>query len=153
MAINDGLISSMESKYHYHYWRPVTAIRAGDTDGNPRTDGDPAFTPFIATPAFPSYPSAHASASYAARTVLERIYGSRGHDITLSTPAVPDVVLRYTRLREITDDIDDARVYGGIHFRFDQDAGEWQGSEIGRYLYQRLLRPRQGGSARNSRNR
>jgi len=67
MAINDGLIASIETKYFYHFWRPVTAIRAGDTDGNPRTEPDPAFTPFITTPAFPSYPSAHASASYAAR--------------------------------------------------------------------------------------
>ena len=61
MAISDGLVSAMETKYHYVFWRPYTAIRAGDTDGNPKTDPDPAWTTFITTPCFPSYPSAHAS--------------------------------------------------------------------------------------------
>ena len=141
MAISDGLVSSMESKYFYHLWRPVTAIRAADTDGNPRTEPNTAFTPFIDTPAFPSYPSAHASASYAARTVLERTYGRGRHAITLSHPAVPGVTLRYSHLRQITDDIDDARVYGGIHFRFDQEEGELQGMQIGWYITWRHLQP------------
>jgi hypothetical protein len=116
MAISDGLVSSMESKYFYVRWRPVTAIRAGDTDGNPKTEPDVAFTPFITTPAFPSYPSAHASGSYAGRAIIERIFGHGDVSITLSHPGIPDVVLYYTRLEDITDDIDDARVFGGIHF-------------------------------------
>ena len=70
MAISDGLTSSMETKYHYTFWRPETAIRAGDTDGNPSTVGDGGFVPFITTPCFPSYGSAHASASYGARAIL-----------------------------------------------------------------------------------
>jgi hypothetical protein len=140
MAINDGLIASMDTKYFYHFWRPVSAIRAGDTDDNPRTDPYPGYTPFIATPAFPSYPSAHASASYAAREVLERIYGSRRQSITLSNPAVPEVILNYTRFSQITDDIDDARVYGGIHFRFDQEAGARQGRQVGKYVDKHHLR-------------
>jgi hypothetical protein len=144
MAINDGLISSQETKYHYHLWRPVTAIRAGDTDGNPLTTPDPAFTPYIATPAFPSYPSAHASASYAARAVLERLFGRECHAMILSSPAVPGVTLYYTSFRELTHDIDDARVYGGIHFRFDQEAGEVQGKGVGAYVYRHNLRPRRG---------
>jgi hypothetical protein len=144
MAISDGLVSSMETKYFYHFWRPVTAIRGGDSDGNPRTEPDAGFTPFITTPVFPSYPSAHASASYAAREVLERVGGTGRQSITLSNPAIPDVVLSYTNLQQITEDIDDARVYGGIHFRFDQDAGAWQGSHVGEYVYQHNLRPMRG---------
>lgn len=144
MAINDSLIASMDTKYFYHFWRPVTAIRAGDTDGNSRTEPDPAFTPFIITPAFPSYPSAHASASYAGREVLERIYGSRRHYVTLSNPAVPGVVLTYTKFQQITDDIDDARVYGGIHFRFDQEAGAAQGQRVGAYVNKQHLRCAKG---------
>ena len=61
MAICDASIAVYEAKYFYHFWRPVTAIRAGDTDGNPRTEPDPAFTPFITTPSYPSYPSGHGS--------------------------------------------------------------------------------------------
>jgi hypothetical protein len=144
MAVNDGLIASMDTKYFYNFWRPVTAIRAGDTDGNTRTQPDAAFTPYIATPAFPSFPSAHASAGYAGREVLERMFKRKRHSITLSNPAVPGVILRYSNLEEITDDIDDARVYGGIHFRFDQVAGAWQGRNVGEYVYRHHLRVRPG---------
>jgi hypothetical protein len=139
MAINDGLVSCMETKYFYVFWRPVTAIRAGDADGNVLTDPDPGFTPFIVTPSFPSYPSAHAAASYAAREVAEQIFGTERQSITLSHPGIPDVVLHYRSFHQITDDIDDARVYGGIHFRFDQEAGARQGRRVGSYVYRHNL--------------
>lgn len=135
MAIGDGLTSSMETKYHYTFWRPETAIRAGDGDGNPETIGDPDFAPFITTPCFPGYPSAHASASYAARAILERFWGSGGHAFVLAHSALPGKVFEYTSLRQVTDDVDDARVYGGIHFRFDQEAGAKQGRKVGQYVY------------------
>jgi hypothetical protein len=140
MAISDGLVSSMETKYHYNFWRPYTAIRAGDADGNPKTDPDLLWIGFIATPCFPSYPSAHASASYAGREVVEKFFGSRGHDITLSHPGIPDVILHYKKFSEMTKDIDDARVYSGIHFRFDQEAGARQGRRVGSYVYKNNLR-------------
>jgi hypothetical protein len=142
MAISDGLVTVMETKYFYRFWRPETAIHNGDEDGNPRTDADPSWAPFITTPCFPSYPSAHASGSYAARQVLKRIYGDGRYSISLSSPALPSVVLRYNRLSEITDDIDDARVFGGIHFRTDQDAGGVIGRQVGEYVYRHKLRPR-----------
>ena len=141
MALSDGLASSMESKYHYRFWRPETAIRAGDTDGNDRTPGDANFAPYITTPCFPGYPSAHASASYAGRSILERVWGGAGHSIEISHPAVQGVVLQYASLKQITDDIDDARVYGGIHFRFDQEAGGKQGQKVGQYVFAHFLQP------------
>jgi hypothetical protein len=141
MSISDGLATSMETKYHYTFWRPETAIRAADADGNDRTAGDTGFAPYIATPCFPSYPSAHASAGYAARVVLERVWGSGGHSIDLSHPAVSGVVAHYSSLKQITDDIDDARVFGGIHFRFDQDAGAIQGRRVGQYVFANVLAP------------
>jgi hypothetical protein len=140
MAMSDALVTVMETKYRYTRWRPETAIREGDLDNNPRTDPDPAYKPFIVTPCFPSYPSAHASASYAAREILARTFGNRPHSIALSTPAMPGFVLQYNKLSEITDDIDDARVYGGIHFRYDQEEGGVQGTDIGRYVYKEKLR-------------
>ena len=135
MAISDGLTSSIETKYHYVFWRPETAIRAADTDGNSRTTADADFAPFITTPCFPGYPSAHASASYAARWILGRVWGDGGHALVLSHPALPDKLFSYTSLKQLTDDIDDARVYGGIHFRFEQEAGAKQGRSIGQYVY------------------
>lgn len=145
MAISDGLVSAMETKYHYNFWRPSTAIRAGDTDGNPRTEPDPLWTTLISTPCFPSYPSAHASGSYAGRAIAEKIFGRGAQDITLSHPAIPEVTLRYTKFAQITDDIDDARVFGGIHFRFDQEAGAHQGRNVGSYVYKNTLRRISGG--------
>jgi hypothetical protein len=140
MAMNDSLVASFLNKYYYNFWRPETAIHAGDTDGNRKTDPDPNFVPFVTTPCFPSYPSNHGSASNGAAEVLRRIYGEGGHCITLSNPAVPDIVLQYTTFKQITDDISDARVYGGIHFRTDQTAGERLGKAIGKAVYKNNLR-------------
>jgi hypothetical protein len=117
------------------------AAEADAGDGNPETDADPAFQPFIATPCHPGYPSAHASASYAAREVLERLYGDQRRPLVLSSSLVPGVTLRYTRLRQVTHDIDDARIYGGIHFRFDQRAGAVQGAKVGAYVVTHQLEP------------
>jgi membrane-associated phospholipid phosphatase len=140
MAISDSLVASFLNKYHYNFWRPETAIHAGDTDGNPKTEGDPDWAPFITTPCFPSYPSNHGSAGNAAAEVLRRLYGEAAHSITLTNPAVPTIVLQYDTFKEITDDISDARVYGGIHFRTDQDAGALLGLAVGKAVYKHNLR-------------
>jgi hypothetical protein len=140
MAINDSLVASFLNKYHYNFWRPETAIHAGDTDGNRKTEVDSNFQPFIATPCFPSYPSNHGAAANAAAVILRRLYGEDGHTIMLSNPAVPTITLQYHSFREITDDISDARVYGGIHFRTDQDAGTQLGRSVGHFVYKYNLR-------------
>ena len=148
MATNDALVASFATKYHYNFWRPETAIRAGDDDGSDRTEGDVGFQTFVATPCFPGYPSNHAAGSAGAAEILRRIYGAGGHDITLSNPAVAgiaDITLHYTTLEQICDDIDDARVYGGIHFRFDQDAGARLGKYVATDVYKNNLRPVRGG--------
>ncbi len=147
MAICDASIAVFDAKYFYQFWRPVTAIRAGDTDGNPKTDPDPIYTPFINTPPYPSHPSGFGGLSNAARYVLEGFFGGgRQPAITLSLAALPGVTLRYTKFRQITDDIADARVYGGIHFRFEQDAAEVLGRRVARYVQKHNLRCTRGGS-------
>ena len=131
MSLSDAHITVFESKYFYRTWRPVTAIPRGDEDGNLLTDAG-SFTPFIITPCFPGYPSAHGAGGGAALEVLERAYG-RHHSVTLSHPNAPGIVIQYNDLRDIIDDVSDARVFGGIHFRYDQDAGERQGRDVGRH--------------------
>ena len=143
MASNDALVASFFTKYHYPLWRPVTAIRA-DSDDNAKTEPDPGFTPFIATPCFPSYPSNHASGSNSAAEILRRVYGAAGHAVTMANPAVAGVTIQYSSLKQITDDISDARVFGGIHFRFDQDAGGRLGRDVATYIYKNNLRPLHG---------
>jgi len=139
MAMSDAAVATFDTKYEYNFWRPETAIHMGQTDGNPATEGDASFIPLVVTPCFPGYPSAHATLSGAAREVLERLYTSRRRSLILSNPAVPTITLRYKKLKEITDDIDDARVYGGIHFRFEQDLGADLGRRVGEYLFKRSI--------------
>jgi hypothetical protein len=140
MAIADAAIAVFEAKYHYNTWRPVTAIWAGAADDNPATQADLGFATLITTPPYPSYPSGFGGLSNAGSYVLERTFGSGRHVIALSHPTLAGVTLEYKRLREITDDIADARVYGGIHFRFDQDAAEVLGRDVARYVMATQLR-------------
>jgi len=140
MATNDSLVVSFWTKYRYKLWRPETAIHEGNLDGSAKTDADLTFVPYILTPCFPSYPSNHGSGSNSAAEILRRAYGADGHAITIANPAVPGLTFHYTRFNQITDDISDARVYGGIHFRFDQDAGADLGRDVATYVYKHNLR-------------
>jgi hypothetical protein len=147
MATSDALVASFMNKYHYNLWRPETGIRIGADDGNRKTYGDPGFTTFIPTPCFPSYPSNHASGTGGGLEAMRRLFGAAGHDITITNTvpalgALPSIVItkHYTKLKEIGDDVDDARVYGGIHWRFDQDGGNVLGRAIARDVVRHNLR-------------
>jgi hypothetical protein len=141
IATNDALIASFKTKYTEQFWRPYTAIRGAAGDGNDKTEADGAWTAFLATPCFPGYPSNHASGSNAALETLRRIYGAAGHTIVLSAtiPVIGLTTLHYSQLQKISDDIDDARVHGGMHFRFDQVAGGRLGREIATSVYKNNL--------------
>ena len=141
VALHDLTIALVETKYHYHFWRPETAIPAGASDGNPRTEPDASFLTLIPTPCHPGYPSGHAATTGVAREVLERIYGDSGHRIVLTHPSMPGVRFEYSTLGEIADDIDDARVFGGIHFAFDQSAGREQGRRVGAHVFRQAFQP------------
>jgi hypothetical protein len=140
MASNDSLVASFWTKYHYKLWRPETAIFEGNLDGNGKTDADTTFAPYILTPCFPSYPSNHGSGSNSAAEILRRVYGDGHHPITMTNAAVPGLTFHDTRFSQITDDISDARIFGGIHFRFDQEAGADLGRDVATYVYKHNLR-------------
>lgn len=153
MATNDSLVASFAAKYYYDYWRPITAIWGGAADDNVKTEADATFAPLISTPCFPSYPSNHASGSNAAAEALRRIYGAAGLRtaagdpvaVAVTVPGIGLVTLAYTSLEQICDDIDDARVFGGIHFRFDQEAGVRLGREVATHIHKNNLQPVHGG--------
>jgi len=151
MGSNDSLIASFYNKYHHNLWRPETAIHNGAVDGNDKTVGDATFVPFILTPCFPSYPSNHASGTNGGLEMMRRLFGAAGHDfdITNNVPALgslPATVIgvEYTQLKQLADDVDDARVYGGIHWRFDQDGGNVLGRAVATEIYKNYLRPVHG---------
>ena len=148
MAASDSLVASFMNKYHYNRWRPETGIRNGAKDGNDKTDGDTGFATFVSTPCFPSYPSNHASGTTGALEAMRRLFGAAGHDITIrnNVPALgslPATVITksYTQLNALGNDVDDARVYGGIHWRYDQVAGNDLGRAIATEVVKNNLRP------------
>lgn len=143
MATNDALVASMTAKYHYNFWRPETALGYADGYGNPKVTPEFGWAPFITTPCFPSYPSNHASGTNAGAEILRRVYGEGGHALTLVNPysaPVSHIQLTYSTFNEMCEDVDDARIYGGIHFRFDQVAGNRLGREVATFVYKNNLR-------------
>lgn len=137
LAIADAIIACWDSKYHYEFWRPVTAIRLADDDGDGNPD-DPTWTPLLPTPSHPEYTSGHSSASSAATTVLIAYFGD-DTPFVLQSPAVPGWVRYYAGLSAAMDEIADARVFAGIHFRTACDDGKILGSEVAGYILENRL--------------
>lgn len=134
IALADAGIASWNVKYTDNTWRPVTAIRAGDAGVNPLVTADPAWTPLWPTPPFPSYVSGHSTFSASAAAVLDSIYGT---NVAFTDPGDPTLNLtprHYTSFDQAAQEAGMSRVYGGIHFSFDNTAGLALGSQIGNYV-------------------
>lgn len=140
LAMSDAMIGCWDAKYTYVTWRPITAIQLADTDGNPDTLADPTWTPLLVTPPFPGYPSAHSCASSAAARVLSRYFGE-ATAITVTNDALPGEVRSFPNFSAALEEIVNARVFGGIHFRTDCDAGQTLGNSVGEYVIRHSLRP------------
>jgi membrane-associated phospholipid phosphatase len=143
LAIADAAIACWDAKYHYVFWRPVTAIPLADTDGNPATDADPGWTPLIVTPAFPEYPSGHSTVSGAAAGVLAAFFGS-GADFTVNSDFMPGVVRSFGDFFTALDDVAGARIFGGIHYRSACRDGQTTGIRVAEYVLENALRRAHG---------
>jgi hypothetical protein len=141
MAASDALISVFDAKYTYNFWRPVTAIRNGDKDGNDGTALDPGWEPFINTPMHPEYPCAHCISQTSVASVLEKLYGDTVTAIALTSPTAPGVTRRYRRLSEYSAEVLNARIYDGVHYRNSGNVGAAMGRQIGAYLVDNVLTP------------
>jgi membrane-associated phospholipid phosphatase len=139
MSLADAVIATFEAKYHYEYWRPITAIRAGDDDGNPATRGDQGWESLCVTPPFPEYPSTHAATGAAAASALALELGDR-HRFTITNPA--GATRTYTRFSAAAYEEGISRIYCGIHFRTAMNAGFTTGERTARYTDRILLRRR-----------
>jgi hypothetical protein len=118
----DALIACFDAKYHYAFWRPVTAIRAGGTDGNDATGADAAWSPLIGTPNHPEYPSAHSCVTPAGGRVIERFLGTPKIDFTV--PSLTGLGDRhFDDVKDLESEVTNARIWGGIHYRFSVDDG------------------------------
>jgi len=141
-TIDDAVIAVMDAKYHYNFWRPITAIRNGDTDGNDATERDASWVPFIDTPMHPEYPCAHCIVSAAVGAVLQAEIGM-GPTPKLSTtsPTAPGVVRSWTQISDFVQEVANARIYDGVHYRNSTEVGTAMGQKIGELAATKYLRP------------
>jgi hypothetical protein len=141
MAVADSYIAVFEAKYAYNFWRPVTAIRNGDIDGNDATERDPAWEPLIDTPLHPEYPCAHCINSGTARAVLEAEFGTGPNPLSMTSPTAPGVVRKWPNIEAYAQEVSLARIYGGLHYRNSTVAGKAMGRKIGELACQNFLKP------------
>jgi hypothetical protein len=130
MAASDAFIAVFDGKYAYNLWRPITAIRNADTTNNPATPREAAWLPLGATPMHPEYPCAHCIVSSAVSNVLQSVVGNEVGEITLVSPTAPGVTRKWTRLQDYSDEVANARIYAGFHYRFSTEAGKDMGKKI-----------------------
>ncbi len=129
----DSTIAFYDAKYYYRLWRPVTAIRLANTDGNPATVGDPNWTPFAVTALDPSYPGAHSTISAAGATVLSAFFGNQDQ-IRVTSDVLPGVVRTFTSYNDVATEAGLSRIYAGQHTRIDHEAGLELGHAVAQFV-------------------
>ena len=143
VALADAQIACWDSKYFYNFWRPITAVQLGDQDGNPATDVDPNWQPLINTPNFPEYPSGHASVSGAVSHMLRLFFGTDelNFQMTTTNPNALQKTRYFRRFSRAEDEVINARVYVGIHFRNSDRAARTQGLRVANWVFKSYFRP------------
>jgi hypothetical protein len=127
----DAFIAVFDAKYHYNLWRPITAIRNADLTSNPATPRVEAWTPLGPTPMHPEYPCAHCIVAAAISAVLQNVAGEESDGISLTSSTAPGVTRKWTRLQDYSDEVSNARIYAGFHYRFSTEVGKDMGRKIG----------------------
>jgi hypothetical protein len=141
-AMDDAMIAVFDAKYRYNFWRPVTAIRNGDIDGNDATEREASWLPFIDTPMHPEYPCAHCIVSGAVAGVLAAEIGTGAvPTLTTTSPTAPGVVRSWTRIDDFVLEVANARIYDGVHYRNSTEVGTAMGKKIGALAAANALRP------------
>ncbi len=148
-AEEDAMIAVMDAKYKYQFWRPITAIRNGDIDGNPATERVATWQPIDNTPLHPEYPCAHCIVSSSVAGVIRSVLGSDEiPEVSMTSPFAPGVTHRFTTLTAYTEEVAYARLYAGFHYRFSIAVGKDMGKKIGTYIAGSILRPAQLATVR-----
>jgi hypothetical protein len=131
-AMDDALIAVFDAKYHYNFWRPITAIRNGDLSGNAATERDASWLPFIDTPMHPEYPCAHCIVAATVGAILRaEIGGGQIPKLSTSSPTAPGAVHSWSQVDDFVHEVANARVYDGVHYRNSTEVGMAMGKKIG----------------------
>src|SRR5438105_6619284 len=133
LSFADSAIAFYDAKYYYQLWRPITAIRLANTDGNPATVGDPTWTPLAVTALDPSYPGAHSTISAAGATVLSAFFGNQDQ-IRVTSGVLPGVVRTFTSYNDVATEAGLSRIYAGQHTRIDHEAGLALGHSVAQFV-------------------
>jgi len=142
MAMDDALIAVFDAKYTYNFWRPVTAIRNGDIDGNDATERDAGWLPYIDTPMHPEYPCAHCIVAASVGAVIEAALGERtGVKLATTSVTAPGVTRSWERVDDFVTEVAMARIYDGVHYRTSTEVARSMGKAIGRQAVERYLAP------------
>jgi membrane-associated phospholipid phosphatase len=143
LSMSDAAIACWDAKYHYQFWRPITAITMADLDGNPATDLDVDWTPLLGvTPAHPEYPSGHSTVSASAASVLAHLFGDHT-SFRIDSEKVPGVWRSFPSFSRAILEVNDARVFAGIHFRTSCLDGNALGAEVARFVLKHSMRSRE----------
>jgi hypothetical protein len=143
LAMGDAVLTAWDSKYHYASWRPITAIRNGDSDGNPETVADPNWEPLQNNPNYPEYTSGANNVTGAVTRMLALFFGTDEMTFTVTTtnhPPATTTTRTYNRFSDAAADVLNARIYAGIHFRFADLQGRRQGRHVAQWVFSHFLR-------------
>jgi hypothetical protein len=146
VSMHDGLQTTQASKFVYHTWRPVTAIRAADTDLNDKTEADATWLSLLTTPPYPSYGGNMAGVGASAATALKLAFGTDDIPFTATwtqSDGAPDITHRFSGFWEAAEEQANSRIYGGIHYRFDSEAGQEVGRKTARFVFEHYMTPRE----------
>jgi hypothetical protein len=152
LSLADSAIAFYDAKYAYRLWRPISAIRQADRDGNDATVADPSWTPLASTPADPSYPGAHSVVSGAAAEILEAAYGAR-FGFAVTSEALPGVTRSFPSFAAAENEAGLSRIYAGVHSRLDDLPGRRLGTDVAHFVLRHALGPVDPDPARPVRHR
>jgi hypothetical protein len=142
LSLTDAIIAVLDAKYHYNFWRPITAIRNGDIDGNPATDREATWQPIANTPMHPEYPCAHCIQSGSVAGVVKAVFGTVDiPEIAMTSPTLPGVTHRWTNMTAFAEEIANARIWSGFHYRFSTRVGTEMGLQVGEYVVKSVMQP------------
>jgi hypothetical protein len=145
VSIHDALQTTQTSKFVYGFWRPVTAIRGADTDLNADTEPDPAWLSLITTPPYPSYAGNLATIGASAARALQLASGANDMPVAVTwkgAGGLADVTRHFDGFWEAAEEEATARIYGGVHYRFDQEAGQQVGHAVAEFVFANFMTPR-----------
>jgi hypothetical protein len=141
VAMSDALIAVFDAKYHYEFWRPITAVRNGDLLNSSQIERDASWQPIDNTPMHPEYPCAHCIVAASFAAIIDEVIGKDVPEISATSPTAPGVTHRWSNMQAFVNEVSEARIWAGFHYRFSTKAGEEMGYKVGAQVVKSLLQP------------